>query len=418
MPGRPRAPYGDRVRADERVRAWLGCHPGLSSVLVAVLVLVAAAAGGPRAGQDQPPVEPSAAGWVLVVLGCALLVLRLERPVEVWLGTLTLATAQTVLDGGIGRSVPAVLVALYTVAAWRPWRTGIGAALVSAAVLGAAGIAASGFVLDDRVYALAGFGGTFCATGIAVRNQRAVVTAAQERARIAEQTREDEAQRRVAEERMRIARELHDVVAHHISVVNVQAGVARHLLATDPAAADAALGNVREAAALVLRETGSILGLLRTSEDAAGTEPAPGADRLETLVAESRRAGLDVEWTVSGAPRPLAPAADLAAYRVAQEALTNARRHGAGRARLVVAWTDGGLVLEVLNPLPENGSAATATGGLGLVGMRERVMAAGGRLDVGPSGAAFAVRAELPYDVPVPAAPPAPPALRPAGGAA
>ena len=400
MPAAAGAAYGDRVRPDERVRTWLGCHPALSSVLVAVLVLVASVTGGP--GPDEEPLpDPSVAGWALVVLGCILLVLRLRWPVGVWVGTLATSTAATLLDGGLGRSVPAVLVAVYTVAAWRPWRTAIGTALASALVLGSAGMIASGIVLDDGVYALVGFGGTFCATGIAVRNQRAVVAAAQERARIAEQTREEEAQRRVTEERMRIARELHDVVAHHISVVNVQAGLARHLLPTDPAAADAALANVRDAAALVLRETGSILGLLRTTEDAAGTEPAPGADRLDALVAESRQAGLDVEWSQRGTSRPLAPAADLAAYRIAQEALTNARRHGTGRARLVVSWTDGGLVIEVRNPLPDNRSQAPASGGHGLVGMRERVTAAGGRLDVGASGGSFAVRAELPYAVPV-----------------
>ena len=404
----PSPAYGDQVRADERARSWLGCHPGVSSVVVAVLVLLASVLGGPRSSEPAPP-TPSPLGWVLVVLGCAALVLRLRRPVGVWTVTLVLATAATLLDGGIGRSVPAVLVAVYTVAAWRPWRVGVGAAVASAAVLAAAGIAASGVVLDDSTYALVGFGGFFCATGIAVSNQRAVVAAAQERARIAEQTREEEAQRRVTEERMRIARELHDVVAHHISVVNVQAGLARHLLPTDPAAADAALANVRDAAALVLRETGSILGLLRTTEDAAGTEPAPGADRLDALVAESRQAGLDVEWSQRGTSRPLAPAADLAAYRIAQEALTNARRHGTGRARLVVSWTDGGLVIEVRNPLPDNRSQAPASGGHGLVGMRERVTAAGGRLDVGASGGSFAVRAELPYAVPVGA---------PAGGTA
>ena len=402
MPAVPGAAYGDRVRADERVRTWLGCHPGPSSVLVAALVLLVSVTGGPRSG-EQGPVATSTAGWVLVVAACALLVVRVRWPVAVWLGTLTLATAQTVLDGGIGRTVPALLVALYTVCAWRPWRTAIGSALVSALVLGAAGVVAAGFVVDTGVYALLGFGGTFCATGIAMRNQRAVVAAAQERARIAEQTREEEAQRRVAEERMRIARELHDVVAHHISVVNVQAGVARHLLATDLPAADAALANVREAAALVLRETGSILGLLRTSDDGTAVEPAPGIDGLGRLVEGSRRAGLTVEWTVSGAPRPLAPAADLAAYRLVQEALTNAQRHGTGRAVLLVDWSGPGLLLQVSNPVrdePPSTPGAGRPGGHGLVGMRERVSAAGGRLDVGRSGESFTVRAELPADLP------------------
>ncbi|MGY3518736.1 sensor histidine kinase [Micromonospora sp. PTRAS2] len=392
------------MHAERSVRGWVGCHPWASSTLLAAAVLVGSAIA--RRGPDEPPLpQPSAGGWVLVVLSCAALVVRLRWPVRVWAATLALCVLATVVDGGIGRAVPAVLVAVYTVAAWRPLPVALGAALGSVTAFLVASVAvSSGPVFSEGAYAVAAFVGMVCAIGIAVRSQRAVVAAAQERAHTAELTREEEAQRRVVEERLRIARELHDVVAHHISVVNVQAGVARHLLVSDVAAADAALGTVRESAALVLREMGSVIGLLRTTEEPAGTEPTPGADHIDRLVADGRRAGLDVAVAVNGTPRTLAPVADLAAYRLVQEALTNARRHGAGQVRLTLDWTPGGLVVDVRNRVrPEDAGArgpSGTVGGHGLVGMRERVTAAGGRLDVGRDDDTFTVRATLPYGEP------------------
>lgn len=170
----------------------------------------------------------SAVGWVLIVLSCAALVARRRRPLEVWSATVGLCLAGAVVDGHFDRSVLPVLVATYTVAANRPWRTAVAVAAAAEAVLGVVNVVTStGPQLPDSSYALAAFLGMACAIGIAVRNQRAVVAAADERARIAEMTREEEAQRQVAQERLRIARELHDVLAHHISVINVQAGVAR-----------------------------------------------------------------------------------------------------------------------------------------------------------------------------------------------
>jgi signal transduction histidine kinase len=154
--------------------------------------------------------------------------------------------------------------------------------------------------------------------------------AAHLRAQQAETTREEEAQRRVAEERLRIAQELHDVIAHHVSVINVQSGVARHLLQRDPDRAGVALDVVREASRAALAETAQLVGLLRNDEEGLPTSPAPGLDRLDELVEATRRAGLEVQLQRVGQPLVVAPAADLVAYRVVQEALTNALKHGAG----------------------------------------------------------------------------------------
>jgi signal transduction histidine kinase len=305
------------------------------------------------------------------------------------------------VEQGLTQSVLAQMVALYTVASMRPWRVAVAAALATAGVLAtAAWLIVSVPVATDSTYALLALGGMTVAIGIAVRGQRAVIAAAEDRARIAEQTREDEAQRRVTEERLRIARELHDVVAHHISVINVQAGVARHLLRSDPDAADAALGHVRESSQVVLAEMGTILGLLRTPEDPAATQPAPSLGDVETLVDAVRRSGLEVSWSVSGSPATLGPGTELAAYRLVQESLTNARRHGTGRVELAIRYEPTRVTIDVVNALPPGAPVSPQPyAGHGLVGMRERVAAAGGSLEAGPShDGTFRVSAALPVE--------------------
>jgi signal transduction histidine kinase len=226
--------------------------------------------------------------------------------------------------------------------------------------------------------------------------QRAALESAQARARQAEQTREEEAERRVTDERVRIARELHDVVAHHISVVNVQAGVARHLLDSRPEQAKEALGLVREASKTVLAEMSAVVGLLRTPEEDAPVEPTPGMARLDALVESVRRAGLDLACRSAGERYQLAPLSDLTAYRVVQESLTNAVKYGTGSAELVVDHGPEGVCIEVRNPV--DGSATPSSGGgHGLIGMRERVDAVRGRLSAGPGpDGVFTVSALIP----------------------
>jgi signal transduction histidine kinase len=181
-------------------------------------------------------------------------------------------------------------------------------------------------------------------------------------------------------------------------VINVQAGVARHLLDSQPDKAREAMSSVRESSRTVLTEMSTVLGLLRTGEDEHPTAPAPGLAQVGGLVESMRRSGLDVEVRTVGKPSALSQIADLTAYRVVQESLTNALKHGTGTAELEIDWQPHGVLVEVRNPPRTDGSAAPG-GGHGLVGMRERVAAVGGRLTAGaaPDGT-FTVCAEIPQE--------------------
>jgi signal transduction histidine kinase len=233
------------------------------------------------------------------------------------------------------------------------------------------------------------------ATGAGLRVYQDHWWAWEQRAEAALATREIEATRRVGEERLRIARDLHDVVAHHISVVNVQAGVARHLMDTHPEQARSALGLVRDASKTVLTELSAVLGLLRAEDGTSPAEPAPGLSRLPALVESVRGAGLDLELQCTGQSYELAPVNDLTAYRVVQESLTNALKYGSGRARLLVDHAPEGVTIDVVNPLAPDRPATS--GGHGLIGMRERLDGVHGWLTAGPDGAgSWVLRAGIP----------------------
>lgn len=202
--------------------------------------------------------------------------------------------------------------------------------------------------------------------------------------------------RRVDEERLRIARELHDVLAHSISVINVQAGVGLALLDTDPEQARTALTTIKAASKEALGEVRQVLDTLRTPGDAPRA-PAPGLDRLPELVEQAAAAGLAVEVAAEGTPRALPPGADLAAFRILQEALTNVVRHSSAHtARVGLIWQPRALELRVDDEGPATGGAAGGSGN-GLVGMRERAAALGGTIEAGPRpGGGFRVVARLP----------------------
>jgi signal transduction histidine kinase len=218
------------------------------------------------------------------------------------------------------------------------------------------------------------------AVGAAVRSRR---EAAEQRAR-----------RALVEERLRIARDVHDLVAHHIAVVTVQAGVAAHLLTERPDAAAGALDHVRSASAGVLEELGTLLSVLRDADaPETPTEPTPGLADLDRLLDSFAAAGLRVDHTVSGRAEPVPDGVATAAYRIVQESLTNAARHGDGRARLALTYTPDRLCIDVRNACPPGRAAG---GGHGLVGMRERAAAAGGTLVAGLAGSEFVVTASLP----------------------
>ncbi len=220
----------------------------------------------------------------------------------------------------------------------------------------------------------------------------------EQRAEEAERTRDEVARRRAVEERLRIARELHDSLTHSISVIQVQAGVAVHLARKRGEEVPPALLAIHEAGADAARELRATLGVLRshdhdTSEDCDGS----GLGQLDGMLTRARSAGLPVTVTITGTQRPLPPAVDQAAYRIVQEALTNTSRHaGQACASVHLHYAQDGLTVQVNDD--GDGAGATSAGpGLGLIGMRERVSALGGRLHAGPrEGGGFQVRADLP----------------------
>jgi signal transduction histidine kinase len=327
----------------------------------------------------------------------------------------------------------AMVVSLYTVAAHRPRRRALLAA-------GLFGVAMVGYgIVAERLYpspfedSLQAWVLTFIQFGAAFflgdLQKRRLAYMAKLEALNAQLAEEQELRSRwaVAEERARIARELHDVVAHSVSVMVVQAGAARRTLATSPGQATTALGQIESTGRQALVEMRRLLGLLRDGggADDAALAPQPGLAHLESLAEAAREAGLPVEVEVEGEPRPLPAGVDLSAYRIVQEALTNSLKHaGPARARVrvcygrealevqvsddgtglavparggaglaVVRLRPGGL-LEVTNPV-----APAAGGGNGLIGMRERVAMFGGSLEAGPRpGGGYRVAARLPLD--------------------
>jgi signal transduction histidine kinase len=231
------------------------------------------------------------------------------------------------------------------------------------------------------------------------RARNAYLKEVERRAIDAERTRDEEVRRHASEERMRIARELHDVLAHSISVINVQAGVALHLLDRQPEQARPALVAITEASKNALGELRATLGVLRGADDDDPRAPAPTLAQLNDLVTTATTAGVRVQVNVTGAERPLPPGVDLAAYRIAQESLTNVARHARpATATLSIAYGADELVVEV----QDDGRTADARAfraGHGLIGMRERAASVGGELDAGPRPeGGFRVRARLPLN--------------------
>ncbi|KUN86618.1 histidine kinase [Streptomyces bungoensis] len=393
----------------ERARCGLKAHPLALDAAIAAGVLICMTAGSFVTPQGANGVTwglrtPALPSLLLMLLAATALVFRRRAPKTVLAVTGTLSVIEFVTGDPRAPVGMTAVVALYTVASTTDrsttWRVGLltMTVLTAAAMLGGP---LPWYAQENLgVLAWTGIGAT---AGDAVRSRRAVVRAMRERAERAERTREEEARRRVAEERLRIARDLHDVVAHHIALVNVQAGVAAHVMDKRPDQAKEALAHVREASRSALNELRATVGLLRQSGDPeAPTEPAPGLDRLEDLADTFRNAGLPVEVARADQGTELPAAVDLAAYRVVQEALTNVRKHAGPAARAEVSVVRVGTDIEVtvLDDGAETdgaGEPGDAGGGHGLLGMRERVTAVGGTLTTGPRyGGGFRVHAILP----------------------
>ncbi|ATZ28548.1 Sensor histidine kinase DesK [Streptomyces lavendulae subsp. lavendulae] len=379
-------------------RRWAegaGRGPGLRSVLLVAVLAQAGSAWAAQAQSGRMPLDVWAR--ILLLLGPALLVVRHRYPVAVVYGV----SAVTLVYLGAGYPYGPVFISL-AVACF--------AAVISGhrgAAWGAVALLWTGRLLIGhwlyRWLPPPGDGPAPWTQELGVTAWVLAMLAVFELVRVRREQwsrerseRAAAARRRADEERLRIARELHDVLAHSISVINVQAGVGLALLDTDPEQARTALTTIKAASKEALGEVRQVLDTLR-APGAAPRAPAPGLDRLPELLEQAEAAGLTVTAATEGRPRTLPPGADLAAFRILQEALTNVVRHSGSRtARIRLAWRPDGLELRVDDDGPATGDPAGGSGN-GLAGMRERAAALGGTIEAGPRpDGGFRVIARLP----------------------
>jgi signal transduction histidine kinase len=361
---------------------WLRRHPWL---IDGVLVL---ALGAGYLG-DAIHRHRGFPGLALAVVTVLPLYWRRRLPVTV----LAIVTAATVLDTIVySNDVPfAPALAIYSVAAHVDRRRSLRACSVAAVImLVTFGLAVSpGQMIGNAILFVAAWIG-----GDSLGTRRAYTRELEEKAERLEREREVEAARAVAEEQARIARELHDVIAHSLSVIVIQAAAANDVFDSRPDRARNALSEIEATGRGALAELRSLLGAVRGEADFM---PQRGLDQLDEVVDQVRAAGLRVAVSIEGAPRPLPAGVDLSAYRIVQEALTNTLKHAqASKADVVIHYGDDALDVQVRDDGRGNGAGGGGTGS-GLIGMRERVTTYGGSLDVGPSErGGFAVRARFP----------------------
>jgi signal transduction histidine kinase len=370
-------------------------------LLIDVGVAVAAFAGtialmfAPESDEAHQPREPDALGILLAALASLPLVARRRAPVAV----LVFVVAASALLFGlgypegppIGPTIALYFVSLSRTEGWPRTAPVIAlAAALFAVHLASFGIGRDRFPSGELLLGVILWSGAWIA-GDRTRLRRERMAALEERALRAEREAERERRLAAAEERARIARDLHDSAGHAINVILVQAGAARLLQEQDPERAREALQTVEVVARETIDEIDRLVGALREG-GSADVEPPPGFAALNGLVERHRAAGLDVRVENRGAPQPLPRGTDQAAYRILQEALTNAARHGNGRANVHIAFGDNEVEITVTNPAPSK----IGVEGHGLVGMRERAALIGGTLETATSNGHFRLRASLP----------------------
>jgi signal transduction histidine kinase len=343
--------------------------------------------------------HPPAVAYLIVALAALALIWRDRTPVAVFALAVAANVAWAALGQIDGAALVPVIVALYWVALTRPRGVVLAAGLTGAAAI---------FVAEGVLGPFGWFGGpnatmwpellAAAALGGYVTARRQWLAADRDRKARAEQIREEETRRRVDAERMRIARELHDVIAHSMAMINVQASAAAMLLADEPERAADAIQAIRGASKAGLRELRAILNVLRQADTDLPEPAVPDLPAIRALAEAATAAGTPTSVEAREPVAPLPPPVALAAYRIVQESLTNVVRHaGPGTATVAVRQDGSDLLVEVIN----DGTTAAATfrdgTGTGLAGMRERAAALGGALDAGPqAGGGFAVRARLP----------------------
>ncbi len=348
-----------------------------------------------------------ALGVGLAAIACLPLLAHSRWPLEVFV---VCTVASAAIDGlGYALGLPfGPTVALFYLALDRrtPERMREIAAIVvalGAIHVGVAAAATSGFPTVPILGALIVWGGAWI-VGDQVRQRRQRLADLRERAQQSERETARERRLAVVEERNRIARDLHDSAAHAINVILVQAGGARLLQDRDPGAVSAALSTIEDVARETVEEIDRLIHGLRTADDRAQTvnplEPPTGLASVTTLLEQHHAAGMTLDMEVDGSPRPLAPGPDQAAYRILQESLTNAARHGTGPVAVRIAYGQRQLELTISNATNGNTAGACGTPGYGILGMRERAALLGGSLDAGPREGVFEVTARLPYAAP------------------
>lgn len=369
-------------------------HPRRVDVAIAAVVGAVEAAVLTAAGHNQPDAAAlDLPGYALVAATALPLAVRTTAPRTALAATFVATVAYWATDYPLGPAMLALVVALLTVMATGHRALGwvaLGLAFVAFALLpatfGDGEDVELGKVLGVLAWAL-----VLGALGEGLRVRR-------ERLREASAVRAQEERRRISDERLRISRELHDVLAHNVSLINVQSSVALHLIDEQPEQAREALAAIKQASAATLRDMRGVLGALRESDEALPRSPAPSLERLDALVDQVRQAGLDVDLEVTGSPRPLSAGVDLAAYRIVQEALTNVARHAAGaRARVRLRYEPEAIDVQVDDDGPGPGRWDASRHGNGITGMGERAAALGGSLEAGPAAdGGFRVHARLP----------------------
>ena len=384
--------------------AWLSRHPRLVDGVPAfwlALIGLPSVIGVPLDGY-RPGIRVV---MLLIIAAMAVpVVFRRKYPVRGFAIAAVAGALQLIVFPQPVGSDLAILLLLYTLAAYRPRRVSVAGlavcligAVIAVGVWSPRGVGAVNQILLATVL----FSGTALVAwvlGDSMRYRRAYLASLEDRAARLERERDAQAQIAAAAERARIARELHDVIAHNVSVMVVQADGAGYALRRDPERAGQALTAISRTGRQALAEMRRLLGVLRSDDQQADLAPQPGLEQLRELLDQAREAGMSVSFTLEGPVRPLPEGAELAAYRVVQESLTNTRKHGglAATAAVTLRYEPGGLLLQVTDD--GLGAAAAADGpGHGMTGMRERVEMYGGTVRAGPlPNGGYQVTARLP----------------------